>query len=355
MRTLTQPELTATLAVRQLLDRRRRVKPAEAIRRLTPLQAQHPTAPFIALAARLDRFTRRGLEAAIDERAVVKTTINRLTLHLVAAAEYPAYAQLARQAWLRKWRKEYGHLDEERLVADLVELFREPRTNPEIREHVNRYDGVRDDHPWAAVIFARTLVPLVQLPPAGFWNDPQRSRFVVDPRPLPDLPDAAELVLRRYLAAYGPASRRDIASWAGATQRDLAEGLARIDTVSYRDEAGTELLDLPGERIAPASTALPVRFLGRWEQPLLAYARRDRIIPPEVQPLKLTLSGDQTVLVDGRVAASWLLERSGRRARLKITPHVELRRAAVAEIREEAERTARFCAPDAERLEVTGL
>ena len=38
--------LTAALAARQLLIERQRLEPAEAIRRLTPLQAQHPTAPY---------------------------------------------------------------------------------------------------------------------------------------------------------------------------------------------------------------------------------------------------------------------------------------------------------------------
>ena len=87
MRVLTRAELTAALAARQLLLERARIPPAEAIRRLTPLQGQHPPAPFIALAARLDGFTRADLERAIDARSVVKTTIMRLTLHLAAATD----------------------------------------------------------------------------------------------------------------------------------------------------------------------------------------------------------------------------------------------------------------------------
>jgi membrane carboxypeptidase/penicillin-binding protein len=113
VRTLTRPELTAALAVRQGLAERLRAAPADAVRRLTPLQAQHPPAPYLALAARVEGFAREGLEAAITDGAVVKTTINRLTLHLAAAADYPAYAQLTRQARMRTWRKQFAHLDEE--------------------------------------------------------------------------------------------------------------------------------------------------------------------------------------------------------------------------------------------------
>jgi hypothetical protein len=337
-----------------MLLERRRFAPAEAIRLLTPLQGQDSPAPYVALAARLDGFTPADLEAAIGSGDVLKTTVMRLTLHLVAGADYPAYAQLARQTRMRRWRKDYGHLDEAQVAAELGAWLREPRTNAEIRERVNRYEGVTPDE-WTPVYFARTLLPLVQLPPAGYWRSRRRPTFAVDPRPLPDPADAAELVLSRYLAAFGPASRRDVAGWAGVAQRDFAEAWERLPTVSYRDERGTELLDLPGAPLPPASTPLPVRLLARWDQPLLAYAGRDRIIPPDVQARKLTLSGDQTVTVDGRVAASWKLERSARRVKVTIEPHAEIRRSAHAHIRSEAKRTACFAEPDAESIEVTGL
>ena len=354
MRTLTRPELTAALAARQLLLERRRLAPDEAIRRLTPLQGQHPPAPYLALAARLEGFARDDLEAAVRSRSVVKTTLMRLTLHLAAAADYPVYAQLARQARMRAWRTRHAHLDEARVAAELGAWLGRPRTNAEIRERVGGYEGVTDD-PWTPVIFARTLLPLVQLPPAGSWHDRRRPSFIVDPRPLPGPVEAATLVLRRYLEAFGPASRRDVAAWAGVAQRDFAEAWTRLPTVSYRDEHGSELLDLPDQPLPPASTTLPVRLLARWDQPLLAYADRERIIPLDVLRLKLTLSGDSTVTVDGRVAASWTLARKGGAAQLTVTPHVDIRRSARAEIRAEAERTARFCVPDARSVDIAGV
>jgi hypothetical protein len=354
VRTLTRAELTAALAARQGLIERRRIPPAEAIRRLTPLQGQHPPAPYIALAARLEGFTRAELEAALTARSVVKSTLMRQTLHLAAADEYPAYAQLSRQARMRTWRKRYPHLDPAQVERELGAWLGEPRTNDEIRERVSRYEGVTDE-PWTPIWFARILLPLVQLPPAGHWDDRRRARFVLDPRPLPDPADAATLVLARYLAAFGPASPRDVAAWAGVAQRDFAAAWERLDTIEFRDEQGAALFDLPGQPLPPASTPLPVRFLAHWDQPLLAHADRERIIPTAVQPLKLTLSGDPTVTVDGRVAASWAVEREGDAARISVTPHVEISRAARAEIRAEAERTARFCEPDARVVEVAGV
>ncbi len=338
-----------------MLLERRRLDPAEAIRRLTPLQGQDSPAPYVALAARLDGFQVGQLQQALDSAAVVKTTIMRLTLHLVAGSEYPAYHQLVRQPRMRKWRKDYAHLDEEKVTAELGAWLREPRSNAEIRERVNRYDAVPTEHEWHAIMFARNLLPLVQLPPAGFWRERRRPQFVVDPRPLPDPDDAATLVLERYLGAFGPASKRDVAAWAGVAQRDFATAWERLDTVTYRDERGVDLFDLPDQPLPPASTKLPVRFLSRWDQVLLAYANRARIIPPELAPLRLTLSGDQTVTVDGRVAASWTLERATRRVKVVIEPHVEIRKSALSQVRAEATRTASFAEPEAEQIEVVGV
>lgn len=354
MEPLSRERLTAALTARQLLLDRARLSPAEAIRHLTPLQGQHPPAPYIALAARLEDFTRAALEADLAARTVVKTTINRLTLHLAHADDYPAYAQLTRQFWLRKWRTTYPHLDEERVVAELGAWLREPRTNAEIRERVKRYDGVPDD-PNSPIWFARVLLPLVQLPPAGFYADTRRNTgFVVDARPRPGLVDAAAHAIRRYLAAFGPAQKRDVAAWAGVAQTYFNDAWERIDTVAYRDEQDRTLLDLPDQPLPPADTPLPPRLLGHWDQALLAYQDRERIIPPEVAPLKLTLSGAPTVTVDGRVAASWDLRRERDDVTVTIEPHADIPRDARAAIREEAERTARICEPDATRYEVAG-
>ena len=354
MRVLTRTELTAALAARQMLLERGRLDPAEAIRRLTPLQGQHGPAPYLALAGRLEGFNRDDLESALASAAVVKTTIMRGTLHLAAGADYPAYAQLARQTRMRAWRKAFPHLDEARVNAELGAWLRKPRSNAQIRERVLRYDGVVDDD-WSPVFFARTLVPLVQPPPAGFWGNRKRPTFVVDPRPLPDPDEAARHVVAQYLGAFGPASRRDVAAWAGVAQRDFGDAFAKVPTVSYRDEKGAELLDLPDAPLPPASTKLPVRLLAHWDQALLAYADRDRIIPPELQALRLTLSGDPTVTLDGRVAASWKLERATKTARVVVTPHVEIGRKSRSEIRAEAKRTARICVPDANGYEVVGV
>jgi len=327
VRTLTRHELTAALAARQFLIERVPLAPAEAIRRLTPLQGQDSPAPYVALAARLDGFTREALEQAITAREVVKTTIMRLTLHLVAADDYPAYHQLARQARLR------AAPDAPEIEAELRPWLAQPRTNAEIRERLNADSG-----DWVSISLVRTLLPLIQLPPAGHHGDRTRAKFVIDPRPLPHPDEAAAQIVSRYLRAFGPASMKDIAAWAGVAQRDIEAGVERLPTLSFIDEKDNRLFDLPDQPLPPATTKLPPRFLARWDQPLLAFADRDRIIPPQLLPLRLTLSGAQTLTVDGRVAASWKLQRSTRVTRVTIEPHTDIRKSAHAQIRAEAKR-----------------
>jgi hypothetical protein len=336
--TLSRRRLTAALAARQHLIEPAPLAPADAIRELTPLQGQEPIAPYIGLAARVDGFTRDDLEAALNDAAVVKTTVMRRTLHLVAAADYPAFAQVARQSWLRAWRKAYAHLDEREVTEELTAWFAEPRSNGEIRERIKRFPGVPDDQ-WSSVLMARTLLPLIQLPPAGAWDDNRRALFVADPRPRPEPADAATLVLERYLRAFGPASKQDVASWAGATQRDFAPGFERLDLVVHHDESGRALYDLPDAPLPPEETPLPPRLLGHWDQVLLAYKQRERIMPPELAPLQLTISGDPTVTVDGRVAARWSVRAEPTAIELTIEPLTAIPRAARAAIRAEAEAT----------------
>lgn len=336
MRVLTRAELTATLAHRQGLIERWRTTPHDAIKRLTPLQGQEARAPFVALAARVEGFTREALERAITDRLVVKSTLMRLTLHVAAAEDFPAYAALLRHSRMRKWRVTDPAIDEE--ANELAQWFTTPRTNKEIRAKIDAPDL------YTPILRARTLVPLVQLPPAGHWTDRGRNtQFVIDPRPLPSPEDAARLVLTRYLHAFGPAQKRDLAAWAGAAQRDF--DFHALDLVHYRDEEGRTLVDVRGGEILPAGTPLPPRFLGNWDQPLLAYKDRDRIIPPEVQPLQLTLSGDQTLTVGGRVVASWRMDED----RMTITPYTDFPREGV---RQEALRTAKFCVPHARAYDV---
>jgi hypothetical protein len=345
--TLSRAELTSATAVRQLLSARARLDPVAAIRRLSPLQAQDPPAPYVALAARLEGFDPAALEAAITAGQVVKATVMRGTLHLLPADEHVAFHVVARA--VRRRALQAADPAFASTVAGLAEILDRPRTRDELRAHLGIPKGS------GALAFTHASLPVHQLPPAGHRTDDRRPLLALDPRPEPAHDEAAALVLRRYLGAFGPASLADAARWAGCAQADLREAWERLGLEVLHDEDGRELRDLPGAPRPPGDLPLPVRFLARWDQPLLAYADRERILPAEVPGPRITHRGVQCVLVDGRVAASWRLERGAKVTRVDLEILTAVPRRARRELREEAVRTARAVVPTVSRVELAGL
>ena len=88
---LTARQLNRATLDRQLLLRREPVEVAEAVRRVVALQAQAAASPYLALWNRLADFDPAALDAAFADRAVVKATLMRITLHVVQAADYPDF------------------------------------------------------------------------------------------------------------------------------------------------------------------------------------------------------------------------------------------------------------------------
>jgi hypothetical protein len=153
--------------------------------------------------------------------------------------------------------------------------------------------------------------------------------------------DGLDLLLRRYLEGFGPAPLADAASWSGVPVGKLKPSVERLELVRYRDEAGKELLDLPGLPLPDPDTPAPARLLAVWEASLLVHARRTGILPEEHRPTVFntkTPHSVDTFLVDGRVAGSWRHEDG----RITTTPFGELPRRAMDEVRDEADRLEAF-------------
>jgi hypothetical protein len=156
------------------------------------------------------------------------------------------------------------------------------------------------------------LVPVVQLPPRGLWRTKGGARYrlvsswlgrEVDP-PAPDGADpVGEALVRRYLAAFGPAATADLRAWSGLAGLPAAVAAVREELVSFRDERGRELLDLPDAPRPDPDIPAPVRFLPAFDNAILGYQDRSRIIDDADRGL--SVAGERVVLVDGRVAATW--------------------------------------------------
>src|SRR3989442_162989 len=162
---------------------------------------------------------------------------------------------------------------------------------------------------------------------------------------------AVERLIRRCLGAFGPATLADICKFTGQVPARIRPVLDRLapDLRRFADEQGRALFDLPLAPRPKAEVPAPVRFLPRYDEVLIAYQHRDRVIAPRHRPAIYAKNGiiEATLLVDGFVTGTWDLAASREQALLRIRPFESLappdRRAAL----DEGEQLARFLAPDA--------
>jgi hypothetical protein len=184
---------------------------------------------------------------------------------------------------------------------------------------------------------------VLQHPEAGFWGSRWGRRYVAVEEPeAHDVLEARMEVVRRYLAAFGPASRRDVGAWSMMRQSELAPAIERLEPLRrFRDERGRELLDVPRAPLPAAETPAPVRFLPKYDNVLLSFADRTRILPEQYRKTVIR-SGDvqQTFLVDGFVAGIWNVEYG----RVRIEPFSPLPHSVRRELADEAARLEEFLA-----------
>jgi hypothetical protein len=304
----------ATLA-RQLLLERAALPVHDAVAHLGGLQAQEPQEPFTGLWSRLHGFTPDALDDLLTGRQVVRTHLMRRTVHLLAAADVLAWRTrfdaMLRQRVLGTYRRELEDVDLGELAAAGREVLAdgEPRSMGDLARAVaDRWPGA-GPRPLGEMLVA-ALIPMVQLPPRGLWrtkagvrNLPLPAWLGRDGDPLDPADGVGQALVRRYLAAYGPAATADLRAWSGLAGLPAAVKKVREELVAFRDERGRELLDLPDAPRPDPGTPAPVRFLPAFDNAILGYDDRTRIIDDAHRGL--SVAGERVVLVDGRVSATW--------------------------------------------------
>ncbi|HKY49891.1 MAG TPA: winged helix DNA-binding domain-containing protein [Candidatus Limnocylindria bacterium] len=357
---LTLRELTRATLARQMLLERTKLPVVTAIERLAALQAQWAPSPYIALWSRIKDFRREALWNAIEQKhTVIRARLMRGTLHLVSARDFYAYAvatqDLQRGAWNRL---QIGRGIDPKAVAKLAVAFaREPRAKEDVVAHLTeRLGEFGGPYKWLIWRFVSAHADLVSAPPGGHWayggtNAPYVSaRHWIGGGERPAEKEAIALLIRRYLAAFGPASLADIAQFAGQVPpriRPVLEHLAPT-LARFADEHGRALFDIPRAPRPAADTEAPVRFLPRYDELLIGYAHRDRVIAAEHRPAVYAKNAliEAVFLVDGRAAGTWALERTKTDAVVRLRPFASLARSDRLAAATEGEALARFLAPE---------
>ncbi|MEQ0557883.1 winged helix DNA-binding domain-containing protein [Amycolatopsis sp. NEAU-NG30] len=346
----------ATLA-RQLLLDRAGLPVRDAVAHLCSLQAQEPQEPFTGLWSRLRAFDPAALSDLLTGRHVVRTHLMRRTVHLLTAEDVLAWRTrfdaMLRQRVLGTYRRELEGVDLDALAAAgrAVLADGEPRSMGELARAVAAQWPAPGPRALGELLVA-ALIPTVQLPPRGLWrtkagvrNLPVSAWLGRDPGP----PGDDRVLVRRYLAAFGPAASADLRAWCGLTGLPAAVKALRDELAVFRDERGRELLDLPGAPRPAPETPAPARFLPAFDNAILGYDDRSRIIDDAHRGL--SVAGERVVLVDGRVAATWTAEDGT----VVVTPLRRFSRAERTEVAEEGQALAAFLSDgDSDRVRIAG-
>jgi hypothetical protein len=335
-----------------MLLERQAIPALDAVERLGGLQAQVPSPPYVGLWTRLRDFRREELTRLMEERLVVRATLMRATLHLMTAEDYLLLRPALQPALTRSMNsiagKRLDGLDVDRLVGAVREYLEEgPRPFADLRPLLSEIEPDRDQSALAYAV--RTQLPLVQVPTSGVWGYSGKVPFTTAEkwlgRELSGTEDPRGLVLK-YLAAFGPATVRDVQTWSGRTQLKQSVEEIRPKLRVFRDENDNELLDVPDAPLPSGDIAAPSRFVPDYDNLVLSHADRRRLIPEEHRK-KVFLSAARvraTFLIDGFVRGAWKVERTRKAATLLIEPFERLSREDRDALSEEGEHLVRFLA-----------
>jgi len=332
------------LLARQLLLERVRLPIPRSLERMCGLQDQYAPSGYIGLWTRLDGFQRDDLTRALERRSVVQATLMRATIHLVSRRDFWPFA-IAIDEPLREWwfRATKRRGEEKRLRAIDTRgsslLAKGPKRKKEILETLKI--------PASDFAGVGLWTQLVRVPPSGTWENRRADLYgLAETWVGPSNSTAAEgqeHLIRRYLAAFGPASRADIASFTGLPLKTIDAVTSRLPLRSFRTEDDEHLLDVRGAALPPSDAPAPVRFLPTWDAALLVHARRTQILPERFRARIFNTKMPQSIgtfLVDGQVAGTWRAEDG----RVTTTSFEPLPRAAKQEVEHEAAALAAFMA-----------
>ena len=356
----------ATLARQGLLEPISGASIPDAVARVGSLQAQHPEWPPVALWARTSDDAVQGLAAALAERSVVRGALMRITVQVVRADHFWPVVRVTQGLRAAQFKSIFkADVADSKLGRRLTQTHAAVRTALQERPlRIRDMDEImKAGAPELANAPNRMLwrhlaasIPLVHVPFDGEGYG--RSRYAaaedwIGPPP-PDLDDATatQLIVERYLAAFGPASIEDLMSYVGqrGSPARWRAAIAAIGDrgVTFTAEDGRLLYDLQEAPRPDEEVVAPPRMLARWDSLLLSHAasRRERVIADADRPRVYTKNADvlPSLLVDGMVSGTW--DRTG--GTVTLQPFRRLDPATRASLEEQATRLAKVLAPEDE-------
>ncbi len=339
------PSMIAERLTAQLLAGEPARGPLAVAERLLAIQGQDPRGARLAVRARTTGLSAAAVDAALDERALLITWLNRGTLHLVRSEDYH---------WLHSLTAPTLHTASARRLAQEglppeaatrgVEVIQRalaadgPLTRQQLRVRLATA-GVRTEG--QALVHLLLCASLRGLIVRGPLRDGHHAFVLVRdwlglPPPPVERPRALAELARRYLLGHAPAEERDLAKWAGLPLRDVRAGLAAIAPLLAPRADG--LLQLAGQ--PPAAPIPPPRLLGAFDPVLLGWRSREAVLGPHRSIVTVNGLFRPFALVRGRAAATWSMPRG----EVVLEPLVRLTRRDTAALAADAQDVVRYLA-----------
>lgn len=308
-RSLSTSDLNRTVLARQMLLERAAAPLHRVVELMAGVQIQYAPSGYIGLWSRVHGFERRDLTAALERRSIIQATVMRGTIHLVSKSDFWPLSEASRpprqEGWLRTFGRNHDPNEIVRLAADIEDLLAEgPMKRKELVDRL----GI-DSETWNGVV---NWVDLVRIPPSGTWETRRADLYGlasqwVGPNDASVL-SGRDLLIRRYLNGFGPATRRDIQAFTLLARSEIDASLDRLHTRRFASDDGDELWDVARAPIVAGESPAPVRFIGHWDAVLLVHARRAAVLPEEYRPRIFHARAPHsfaTFLVDGHVRGTW--------------------------------------------------
>jgi winged helix DNA-binding protein len=344
------------LARHHLTQRAAKKDLARVVSDIGGVQAQVMSLAELQVAVRVDCSVEDVRDALWKRKTLVKTWLMRGTLHLVPSNDLPLYSAALNRYGMRNtnaWLK-FMQITEPELM-DLIDaiggaLDGQALTREELIAKVGKGRPERVQlamkSGWGGVLKPVARKGLLCFGPSrgqsvtfvgpeqwlGSWRDMDPDSSLVE-------------IARRYLRAYGPATKNDFARWWGTwpgVGKTAWAGLeGELVTVSVEGHRA-DLLATDLSRLARLEPAHSTHFLPGFDPYLMGHSSRDHLVEPAYLSRVSRTAGwiSPVVVVDGRAVATWAHEVVKRSLRITIQPFTPLPPKTLPELRVKAQAIA---------------
>lgn len=320
---VSSAQATAFRLARHRLTTLRKPAPlVDVVRDSGGIQAQVQSAAELAMWTRRRETTRDEIRRALwTERVLVKSSLMRLTLHIVPSADFPMYVAAMKPfatATVRRWRERDGAKpgDIEAAVATMVEsLSTGPKSQQELIAALKRSRRGRPvpwlDNAWSAVRPAVVEGAIVYGPSRGAEATFVRTDAWLGPQRPVEHEEARAWLFERFLAAFGPATVHDFSKWSGLSVRDARAALATLGggavEASVDGASGwVRASDVDALRRSELDSDA-VTLLGPFDSFLLAHATKEHLVDARFYKRVYRAQGwiSAVVLRGGTIVGTW--------------------------------------------------